>query len=115
MSIWEKADLSVWLAFNRTKDKTDQNMIFLFLFLLGFVDGGGHLDRPWFRWRDGVIPFTFQQIDALDREVVKDTMALIEQRTCLRFQERSFAPSGHRLVVQGAKKSCLRAADGVPT
>jgi len=90
-------------------------MIFLFLFLLGFVDGGGHLDRPWFRWRDGVIPFTFQQIDALDREVVKDTMALIEQRTCLRFQERSFAPSGHRLVVQGAKKSCLRAADGVPT
>ena len=91
-------------------------MIFLFLLLiLGFVDGGGHLDRPWFRWRDGVIPFTFQQIDALDREVVKDTMALIEQRTCLRFQERSFAPSGHRLVVQGAKKSCLRAADGVPT
>jgi len=51
-------------------------MIFLFLLLLGFVDGGGHLDRPWFRWRDGVIPFTFQQIDALDREVVKDTMAL---------------------------------------
>ena len=111
--------LSVWLAFNLTKDKTEQDMFFIFLFLLAFVqrqvDGGGHLNRPWFQWRDGVIPYTFQQMDALDREVVKDTMALIEQRTCLRFQELSFAPPGHRLVVQGAKKSCLRAADGVPT
>jgi len=110
---------SVWLAFNLTKDKTEQDMFFIFLFLLAFVqrqvDGGGHLNRPWFQWRDGVIPYTFKQMDALDREVVNDTMALIEQRTCLRFQELSYAPAGHRLVVQGAKKSCLRAADGVPT
>ena len=48
------------------------------LLLIGSVDGGGHLDRPWFRWRDGIIPFTFQRMDPLDRQVVRSTMALIE-------------------------------------
>jgi len=79
------------------------------------VDGGGHLDKPWFRWQDGIIPFTFQQMDPLDRQVVRSTMALIEDHTCLRFEERSFAPSGHRLVVRGAAKSCIGGPKGVPT
>merc|ERR1719341_1842257 len=42
-------------------------------------------------------------------------MALIEDHTCLRFEERSFAPSGHRLVVRGAAKSCIGGPKGVPT
>ena len=79
------------------------------------VDGGGHLDKPWFRWQDGIIPFTFQQMDPLDRQVVRSTMALIEDRTCLRFEERSFAPFGHRLVVRGAAKSCIGGPKDVPT
>ena len=79
------------------------------------VEGGGHLDKPWFRWQDGIIPFTFQQMDPLDKQVVRSTMALIEDRTCLRFEERSFAPFGHRLVVRGAAKSCLKGPNGVPT
>ena len=90
-------------------------MIFLSLFLFGIVDGGGHLDRPWFRWQDGIIRFTFQEMDPVDREVVRSTMALIEDRTCLRFQELSSAPFGHRLVVRGAAKSCLKGLGGVPT
>ena len=93
------------------------------LFLFGTsVEGGGHLDKPWFRWQDGIIPFTFQQMDPLDKQVVRSTMALIEDHTCLslrpqalRFEERSFAPSGHRLVVRGAAKSCLKGPNGVPT
>ena len=24
------------------------------------VDAGTHLDEPWFRWKDGVVPFYFQ-------------------------------------------------------
>merc|ERR1712130_1013266 len=99
---------SVWLAFNLTKDKTEQDMFFIFLFLLAFVqrqvDGGGHLNRPWFQWRDGGIPYTFKQMDALDREVVKDTMALIEQRTCLRFQELSLLQQVIDLLSKGRKR-----------
>ena len=28
--------------------------------LVVLVDAGTHLDEPWFRWKDGVVPFYFQ-------------------------------------------------------
>ena len=28
--------------------------------LVLLVDAGTHLDEPWFRWKDGVVPFYFQ-------------------------------------------------------
>ena len=28
--------------------------------LVVLVDAGTHLDEPWFRWKDGMVPFYFQ-------------------------------------------------------
>ena len=78
------------------------------------VEGGAHLDMPWFQWRGGVVPLTFQGMEAEDREVVRSTLALVEAHTCLTFQELQEPPPGHRLTVRGAASSCI-GPTGVPT
>ena len=34
--------------------------LLLVMVVMVMVEAGTHLDEPWFRWRDGVVPFYFQ-------------------------------------------------------
>ena len=36
------------------------NLLLDLVMVLVMVEAGTHLDEPWFRWRDGVVPFYFQ-------------------------------------------------------
>ena len=35
--------------------------------LLVVVEGGTHLDEPWFRWKGGVVPYYFSSMTNADR------------------------------------------------
>lgn len=94
-------------------------MIFLVLVflvnLVGKIEGGTHLDKHWFRWKDGRVPFYFQNMENADRRVIRTAMKSIERKTCLRFEEEEGPLSGHHLVVKGSQTSCLSGPGGVPT
>ena len=77
---------------------------------------GTHLDRPWFDWDGGRVPYYFNVKVSLlrachcfsvqvtvtndDRIMMRHMMKQIEKKTCLRFSEQSSIPSGHHLEIQ---------------
>jgi len=79
------------------------------------VRAGTHLDAPWFRWNQGIVPFYFQSMTNADRRVIRTAMDSIEQRTCLRFREQKGPLSGHHLKVAGSGTTCLAGPGNVPT
>jgi len=82
--------------------------------LLVGVEGGTHLDEPWFRWKGGVVPYYFSSMTNADRRVVRETMRSVERKTCLSFREKKGPLSGHHLVVKGSQTTCLSGPGNSP-
>ena len=85
---------------------------------------GTHLDKPWFNWEGGKVPFYFNvsisdntkilfnrpfhcpvsllqaTVTNDDRIMMRHMMKEIEKKTCLRFSEKSRVPSGHHLEIR---------------
>jgi len=74
------------------------------------VDGGTHLDKPWFKWTEGKVPYYFNvTVTNDDRTMFRHMMRQIERKTCLRFSEQSRPPAGHHLEIQvHSSSSCLQ-------
>merc|ERR1719499_440795 len=69
--------------------------------LYTLVDCGTHLDKPWFRWSNGKVPYYFNaSVTNDDRVMMRIMMKKIEQKSCVKFLEQVEPPTGHHLEIQ---------------
>ena len=60
-----------------------------------FTEGGTHLDKSWFRWSGGRVPFYFNAtVTNDDRIMFRSMMKEIQKKSCVRFIEKTQPPSG---------------------
>ena len=60
-----------------------------------FIECGTHLDKPWFNWEGGIVPYYFNvSVTNDDRVMMRHMMKQIEKKSCIRFKEQSNQPSG---------------------
>ena len=60
-----------------------------------FIECGTHLDKPWFNWEGGVVPYYFNvSVTNDDRVMMRHMMKQIEKKSCVRFREQVNQPSG---------------------
>jgi len=78
---------------------------------LSLVQPGTHLDKPWFRWAGGKVPYFFQAgVTNTDRALVRRVMHQIEEKTCVTFQEnisKRTVPDHHLEIRVQSSSSCL--------
>ena len=66
------------------------------LSLASFSECGTHLDKPWFNWEGGKVPFYFNAtVTNDDRVMIRHMMKQIEKKSCVRFREQTKPPSGN--------------------
>lgn len=66
-----------------------------------FIECGTHLDKPWFNWEGGVVPYYFNvSVTNDDRVMMRHMMKQIEKKSCIKFKEQVNQPSGHHLEIQ---------------
>jgi len=75
-----------------------------------FTEGGTHLDKSWFRWSGGRVPFYFNAtVTNDDRIMFRSMMKEIQKKSCVRFIEKTQPPSGHHLEIQvHSSTSCVQ-------
>jgi len=80
------------------------------LSLASFSECGTHLDKPWFNWEGGKVPFYFNAtVTNDDRVMIRHMMKQIEKKSCVRFREQTKPPSGHHLEIQvHSSTSCVQ-------
>ena len=62
-----------------------------------FIECGTHLDKPWFNWEGGSVPYYFNvSVTNDDRVMMRHMMKQIEKKSCIRFREQTNQPSGLR-------------------
>lgn len=60
-----------------------------------FIECGTHLDKPWFNWERGVVPYYFNvSVTNDDRVMMRHMMKQIEKKSCIKFKEQVNQPSG---------------------
>ena len=60
-----------------------------------FIECGTHLDKPWFNWEGGIVPYYFNvSVTNDDRVMMRHMMKQIEKKSCIRFKEQTNQPSG---------------------
>ena len=60
-----------------------------------FIECGTHLDKPWFNWEGGSVPYYFNvSVTNDDRVMMRHMMKQIEKKSCIRFREQTNQPSG---------------------
>jgi len=86
------------------------------LYFSSLAQSGTHLDKPWFRWSGGKVPFFFQvSVSNSDRVMIRHMMRQIEGKTCIRFKEKNSEnpPPGHHLEIKVlGNSSCVQ--QGIP-
>jgi len=87
-------------------------MVVTILYLSSMAQSGTHLDKPWFRWSGGKVPFFFQvSVSNDDRTMIRHMMRQIEDKTCFRFKEKNSEkpPAGHHLEIKVlGNSSCIQ-------
>ena len=62
---------------------------------LSFIECGTHMDKPWFNWEGGIVPYYYNaSVTKDDRNMMRQIMKEIEKKTCIRFKEQVNPPSG---------------------
>ena len=70
-------------------------MIFLASLSFTEIECGTHMDKPWFNWEGGIVPFYYNaSVTKDDRNLMRQIMKEIEKKSCIRFREQANPPSG---------------------